>query len=234
MAKLSFLVTYRDRKPMLDGFLKSILGFYPTAEVVVVEQRNDKPFLQGQLLNLAFQRSHRDIVVLMDVDIRLREFVDFPACMNLIQHPFVAYDRIWNCDSKGRALAERRGVNGCYGGCCVFTRKQFEASCGYSNLIVGWGGDDTILNRRAGEMKRLTNTVLHITHECRKETTAYIRNAWLCETESRRRKDEDGLRQTIGNVVEEGRDGSVSWYSFDQIGVPLDFKYWSLLQESLP
>jgi len=230
MAGLSFIVTYRDRKSQLEGFIRSIKGFYPKAEIVVSEQGYKGEFLQGQLFNLAYPYSGGGVVILMDADIRFQHKVDFSEVADWVQHPFIGYDRILNCTENGRILGERKGIVGCYGGCCVFTRKQFEDSYGYSNLIMGWGGDDTILNNRVGGFKRIVNTVLHVDHGRRKHPHLYERNAVLCRTEHERKKELDGFRQTIGNLMNRTDQDGVVHLVFDRIGVVPNFAYRDLLK----
>jgi len=191
---ISFLVTYRNRKEQLESFVQSIQKLYPNSEIIISEQGNDKPFVQGQLFNLAYLYSQGSIVVLMDVDLRFTAPVNFEWHMQKINHPFMGYNKILNCDSTGKVLGERRHSSISHGGCCVFTRTQFDEANGYSNLMCGWGGEDDMLNIRVGKFKRINNTLHHIDHERTIDPKIYDQNVILYHTEKDRNNHLDGFR----------------------------------------
>jgi glycosyltransferase involved in cell wall biosynthesis len=230
--EISFIVTYRDREEMLRGYLRSIQSFYPTSQIIISEQCDDKPFLQGQLFNLGYKHSDGKIIVLMDVDIRFRRKLDIVDYMQQIQHPFLAYSELFHCDDTDRIRGVRGGSNCSNGGCCVFTREQFEASCGYSNLIVGWGGDDDIMSNRVGGFRRIDNVMFHIQHPRMYCKEIHDGNAEICRTEHQRDKRLDGFRQTTGRLVKERTEGNALYLGYDQIGVTSDFAYSELLRNT--
>lgn len=230
---INFLVSYRDREEVLSGFVKSVQKFYPLSKIIIAEQCDDKPFLQGQLLNLCFQNSVGDILVFMDVDIRFKEKLNIPKFVKMIDHPFIAYNDLWHCDNNGRILGVRKGCAGAFGGCCVFTRKQFQDSGGYSNLIVGWGADDSILNERVGGFERLIQIMLHVKHTRLKRDDTYAGNVHIYETDKNRNKHLDGFRQTTARLLREHINGNVLHLRFDNIGVTPDFAYPELVREQI-
>jgi len=230
---LSFIVTYRDRKDELKDYIHFLRLFYPDSEIVVSEQRNDKPFMQGQLINLAFRYSHGDIVIFMDLDLRFIKFVDFTYHMDSLKKPFMGYNRIINYDKDNTFLGLRMHSNMSHGGCCVFTRKQFEKSNGYSNLMCGWGGEDDILNKRIHGYGRVQNVLRHMEHARNIDGDHYAINVRLYHTDKDRKKKFDGLEQTIGNLIEKRIENNVLYLAFDIIGVTPNFMYKDLLREEL-
>ena len=228
---INFLVSYRDRKNMLSYFVKSIHKFYPESKIIIAEQCDNKPFLQGQLLNLAYKHSIGKIVVFMDVDIRFRKKLDILEIVSTINNPFLAYNDLWHCDVNGRVVGIRRGSDSSNGGCCVFTREQFEASSGYSNLLVGWGGDDDLLNERVGGFVRLENVMLHVIHSRLKRGEIYEGNLYAYKTDAMRDKHLDGFRQTTARLLNKDDDGNKLHLCFDNIGVVPDFVYPELVRD---
>jgi glycosyltransferase involved in cell wall biosynthesis len=228
---ISFLVTYRGRPDLLLGYIQNVRKFYPEEEIVVSGQANSKVFLQGQLFNLAFPYSTGNIVVLMDIDIRFYDFVDFKQHMEMINWPFMGYDRIFDCDERGRKLGVRPGTDRTHGGCSVFTREQFIQSCGYSNLLCDWGADDDVLDIRVGGFRRIHNDLWHVQHKKRKNVDTYIGNSDLYKTESCRDKSKDGYKQTCAKLITKEIIHNVICLKFDEIGVTSDFAYIELLRK---
>lgn len=232
MAEISFITTHRNRRAELTAFIGSIRTFYPTAEIVVCEQCDNRQFLQGQLHNLGYIHSHGDLVVFMDVDLRFQKCIELLDCMDRIQKPFLAYNKIFNCTNNGRVLREREGSRRSNGGCCVFTREQFEQANGYSNLMGGWGGEDDVLRIRiGGKYERLKNTLLHIVHERRKSSDTYEGNVVLLEMEKDRVKELDGFRQTTAKKKYTKKKEDVLYLGFSDIGVVSTFAYRCSLRD---
>ncbi len=229
---LSFIVTHRNRELQLIDYVENIHRFYPNAEIVISEQRNTNVFLQGQLFNLAFPHSHGDIIILMDVDIRFSNTIDFEKWMGVLKHPFIGYDRIFNCDENKKILNIRPGTDRTHGGCCVFTRDQFIDSCGYSNLMCDWGAEDDILDIRVNGFKRIHNSLLHIYHEKRKSSITYPRNRIMYETEKKRDKKLDGWKQTTAKLKDKQQGYNSIYLVFDEITVTKDFAYLNLLKDN--
>lgn len=229
---INFLVSYRDRETMLSYFVKSIHKFYPESKIIIAEQCDDKPFLQGQLLNLCYQNSFGKVLVFMDVDIRFREKLDILKFVPIMNHPFLAYSDLWHCNINGRVMGIRNGSKHSNGGCCVFTREQFEASSGYSNLLVGWGGDDDLLSERVGGFERLEHTMLHVKHARLKRGEIYEGNLQAYRTDSTRDRHLDGFRQTTARLLNKEDDGNKLHLRFDNIGVVPDFVYPELVRDA--
>lgn len=229
---INFLVSYRNRKHMLPHYIKSIHNFYPESKIIIAEQCDEKPFLQGQLLNLAYKHNTGKIIVFMDVDIRFRQKLDILEIVSSVNHPFLAYNDLWHCDMNGRVVEVRKGSNSSNGGCCVFTKEQFEASSGYSNLLVAWGGDDDILNERVDGFIRLKNIMLHVKHPRLKRGEIYEGNVHAYKTDFTRDKHLDGFRQTTARLLKKEEDERKLHLYFDNIGVVSDFAYPELVRNA--
>jgi hypothetical protein len=229
----SFITTHRNRDELLNEFRAMIHQQYPNDELIVVEQWNDLPFMQGQLYNLAVPHSTGEIVILMDVDMRFTIPVDFKHHMQRLQRPFIGYDRIINVDGNGKEQGIREFSHASHGGCCVFTRKQWELSCGFSNLMCWWGGEDDILNQRVGGYARISNMLHHITHERSINGHHYDINVKMYHSDSKRKKELDGYKQTVGNLVRNERVGNDLYLAYDRISVVPDFQYRDLLRDIL-
>jgi len=230
----SFITTYRNRPECLKGFISNVRRYYPLSEIIIVEQKNDAIYIQGQLYNLGYSFSNGQFIILMDADIRFRNRLQFSTLMAKYKHPFIAYDRLINCKEDGTLLDVRFGSNKANGGCCIFTRSQFEESSGYSNLLFGWGGDDDVINKRVNGFRRMQNTLLHVKHDiAKRDPEIYDENVRLLETEEQRKKDLDGFRQTIGHVESLSWNKNVLHVQFDKIGVVPSFAYASLLRSHL-
>lgn len=54
---LTIIVPYRDRKSHLDQFIPHMNNWVPDANILIVEQADDKPFNRARLLNIGFLNS---------------------------------------------------------------------------------------------------------------------------------------------------------------------------------
>lgn len=229
----SFIVTHRNRPELLDGYKTMLRKFHPIDQLIVVEQGNDLPFMQGQLFNLGFTHAIGDMIILMDIDMRFTVPVNFYEHMKTIQKPFMGYDKIINIDANGNQIGIREMSQYSHGGCCVFTRKQFEDSCGYSNLMCWWGAEDDILNIRVGGFRRIHNTLHHVQHERSIHGSHYDTNVKIYHSEKTRRKELDGYKQTVASLIKKEQNKNTLTLVYDKISVVPDYKYRELLREVL-
>lgn len=167
---ISFILSYKkNRLHHLINFEPNIKTHYKDYEIIVCEQDDDEEFKRGQLLNLGFKKSSGDILVFLDVDIRFVEYVDFYGIMEKISRPFLPWDHRQQILENGPndfsiLKDESYYCTQGFGGMTVFSRIQFEKSCGFSNLFCGWGGEDTALNMRCGGISRVPGNLYHIKH----------------------------------------------------------------------
>ncbi len=234
---VSFIVPLRGRTEHLDGFIHTIERTYADIpyEVILVEQADDLLFKRGQLCNLGFKKSQGDIVVFQDIDTRYLEPIDFEHHLNRLGRPYAGYDTIAHIQEPRvgeYVVTETEPRPWGYGACAVFSREQFKACHGFSNLIVGWGGEDDVIAARA-RMERLACTLAHVTHDQlpRNEVTNtawHKQNVFFMQTDHSRNHSKDSFRQTMATEISCGplRDrANFTIYRYKDISVPDDFVY---------
>ena len=148
---ISFIVPISKRKiDRIDALLFNISKFYRNDEheVIIAELSDSEGFKLGQIRNLGFKKSSGDIVVFIDVDIRLKDKVDFKEELELHNVPVVCWRNIIKAvEFKVGDIEEisypqeGRGLAGCF----AQYREQFIKANGFSNLLIGWGKEDDIL-----------------------------------------------------------------------------------------
>lgn len=229
---VSFVVPLRERQSQVDGCIETVRGNTSKFELILCHQADRMLFKRGQLCNLGYKESKGEIVVFLDVDMRFIERIDFRALMNIHQHPYVPFRFIDKLvvNNAGYVVKRREQRWASVGGCCVFTKEQFEKCHGFSNLCVGWGWEDDLLNGRVG-FKLLEGRIGHLTHNSEPrahEDTA--RNRTIAENDCAREACYDGYLQTIARKVGEDKIGdNIRRTMFLDITVPPDFKYADLL-----
>lgn len=142
MEKLSIIVPYRNRKlhlkefvpymestPVLDG-----IDF----EIIIVEQRDQKPFNRGKLLNIgvSFSRPESTYYCFHDVDM-LPTRCDYSPCLV----PTHLASQVQQFDWK-------MPYENYFGGVTLFDRESFLNINGFSNEYWGWGAEDDDLRFR--------------------------------------------------------------------------------------
>jgi glycosyltransferase involved in cell wall biosynthesis len=229
----SIIVPFRGRAEHLAGLLVNLANCFEEYEVLVMEQSNCSPFKRGQLLNLGFQRSAGDVIVLLDVDMRFLVPINVEMLLRKWQRPLLPFSRITQVseDKEGnlKELESHERLEA-YGGCNLFLREDFAACGGFSNMLRGWGGEDNILNERA-RFHRLDLPLAHVKHGTikafeKKADEDYLHNCRMLSTHAERITELDGWRQTVG-VREEVKKVSenVKHFAFEEIWVTKDFAY---------
>ncbi|MBD3407260.1 MAG: hypothetical protein GF411_14160 [Candidatus Lokiarchaeota archaeon] len=222
----SFIVPYRDRQEMIPGLIKNINKYYNNYEILIIEQRNNKPFMRGQLCNLGYQRSIGKYVIFMDVDARFLYKIDLVPK----DRPMVMFTTVVQVKEDGDKLiplSESRRLSG-FGLCTAFSRKQFEESNGFSNLPIGWGCEDNILHKRAN-LIRMPHKMGHVWHGnigWRGKTTkkALANNRKILNAERNKDTSHDSYKHTTGvneikNVAHQYDYNRYIIYSFEDIEV---------------
>ena len=102
------------------------------------------------------------ILVFQDVDIRHLNYINIKELLNEYKKPFVAFDSITQLNENEIGIYDiienEKRLCG-YGACSIFNREQFIISGGFSNLIFGWGVEDTIMNDRVNEYERYNQSL---------------------------------------------------------------------------
>lgn len=140
MPKLGVCVPFRDRDEHLAEFIPHMTNILNKQNIefriYVAHQKNESPFNRGKLLNIAFTEALKDecdYFAFHDVDLLpFAEGCDysFPG-----KYPLHLSTEI---DEYGYGLPYDKN----FGGCVLFTKKQFEAINGFSNEYWGWGSED--------------------------------------------------------------------------------------------
>lgn len=160
MKKLSIICAYRNRPDRIDTFVSSFSSLYPDAELVVIEQMDNKLFNKGFLYNAGTLYCCGDILAFIDVDIRIKECIP----LHLLDEPFYPYTRIIQCDADIKEVESKKRWVDCPGGFYVVPKQLCISVNGHSNLFSGHGWEDTNFKNRANIQKRLDNTIYHIEH----------------------------------------------------------------------
>ncbi len=140
--RLAIIVPYRDRRKQLDIFIPHIDSFLKDKgidyQIIVAEQRDDRPFNRGQLCNAAFDVVKDDFDYFCFHDVSLLpmtddcdySFTDEPTHLAMIVDdvdvPYVEFT----------------------GGVFLISKEHFEQSNGFSDEYWGWGFEDIDLLHR--------------------------------------------------------------------------------------
>jgi hypothetical protein len=155
MNKLGIIVPYRNREEQLDIFKKEITEYLNSKniefELIIVEQKDDKPFNRGKLLNIGFQKAVElscNYVVFHDVDM-IPINVDY-SYSNKVLH--LATNFISDSDYS------KETFDSYFGGVTMFPIEIFQKINGYSNEYWGWGFEDDDLLKRCIDNNVETNS----------------------------------------------------------------------------
>jgi hypothetical protein len=241
---ISVIVPYRDRPRHLPGCLRTLAEHVGEEyEVLISEQADGGHFLRGQLANLAFGRAAGQIVVIMDVDARFMVRQEFSQWSAEQGKPLLPWARVVDVaeDAAGRLTPLGAPITwgpNAPGMCNVLTRKQFEASNGFSNLTIGWGAEDNVFDFRVGRFARLDITIAHVAHRADRDkvlrSERRASNMMLCLTDRRRNAAADSVRQTLATELPAevlSQSPRIVKYAWRDITVPADFSYRELLDD---
>lgn len=252
---ISFIVPLNKRKlDRLEGLFYNISNLYGypnnlNYEFIIIEQDEEEPFKLGQDRNIGFKKSIGDIVIFLDVDIRLKKYLNFEEKLNnkegksLVCWEYITQvneDNNFNLIETENKLKKGKGK----GGCIAFKKENFIKSCGYSNLIIGWGKEDELLKSRI-KLERIEDLeIYHVYHKDKREKwgikkenlgIALDRNVRIVNMVRSGLIDsaEDGYNQTISDIAlkEEKYNGLYKHYTVSNIRVSHDFKYIELYKE---
>lgn len=115
---MKIIVPYRDRPNHLARFITHMKDYLPAADIVVVEQCDEKPFNRGKLLNIGFEKAAADeFYCFHDVDM-------LPVTVD--------YTCDWKHEVTQLALSsiQKRDY---LGGVTLFTSDAFVTANGYPN-----------------------------------------------------------------------------------------------------
>jgi len=129
----SIIVPYRDRPDHLAKFVPHYTALFPMAEIIVVEQADNRPFNRGWLLNVGFEQAIGNHVIFHDIDMiaasGMQHYIKFP------EHPT-------QLATHAQQFGYRMPFPEYFGGVTSFSVDDFEACNGFSNNFWSWGGED--------------------------------------------------------------------------------------------
>lgn len=230
---ISFIVPIRGRMEMVPGFIQNIKDNFDNFEIIFCYQDDNLLFRKGQLSNLGYQYSTKDLVAFINVDYRFLSRVPIEKEMEINRVPLITF--LYACrvrEIKGRVVEEKCGPSRTPGGCQVFTREQFEKIGGHTNLILGWGIDDVVINIRVRQFYTafhfLPYRMGHVIHD---KFVEYPKREYVkgcnCRVAIHPPSDPeyDSFRETEADLVGMKRSGpNIFLLSFTNIRVSRDFR----------
>lgn len=137
--KLAVIVPYRNRESHLNVFIPYLEDYLTSKkipfEIFIIEQKDNKPFNRGKLLNVGYKESGNDFdyFCFHDVDM-LPIKVDYSYC----DRPTHLADKVDGEES----------FYNYFGGVTIVNKLDFKIINGYSNEYWGWGFEDDDLLQR--------------------------------------------------------------------------------------
>jgi glycosyltransferase involved in cell wall biosynthesis len=156
MKHFSIAICYRNREAHLNitvPRLREVFG--NDAEIIVVEQNDNKKFRRGNLFNEGAKAASNPVVIFHDVDHYPLD-VQYWDGVSDVYLPINQVQFVYN-DLTFKPLTEvpggyrhfKDGVDSNYfGGVEVFVKESFFRINGYNHLYTGWGREDEDLRER--------------------------------------------------------------------------------------
>ena len=178
MKKLAIIVPYRDRQKELDVFLPHIDSFLKDKnvnyQVIVIEQRDERPFNRGKLFNAAFDLIKDEFDYFCFHDVNLLPMVDEcdysykekPTHLaSVIDDSYYPYEEF-------------------IGGVFIMTKEDFQKVNGFSNEYWGWGYEDNDLLERIKDKKVSTRKLIDMSSASKSQifydfTQVYLYNDFI-------------------------------------------------------
>ena len=140
--RLAIIVPYRDRRKQLDIFIPHMDSFLKDKgidyQIIVAEQRDDRPFNRGKLCNVVFNTVKDDFDYFCFHDVNLLPLTDdsdysYPKkpthLASIVDDEFIPYEEF-------------------IGGVFLINKEHFEQINGFCDEYWGWGyEDDDLLER---------------------------------------------------------------------------------------
>ena len=236
---ISFIIPNRNGSN-LKYVIENIKNTYNTynIEIIIVEQDDDKPFKRGQLLNIGIIKCNGEFVIMHDNDVIHLQKVPILKEYYSKNEPFLGFDYISQIkleNNKPIITLTEKNDTGC-GAFLVTKKKDILNVNGYSNLYIGWGAEDNEISCRLcnnnvmrPQVRRLHNTIGHISHPKRSNTALVEQNRKRLYGRANRLIDDDGIKQMSYSITKEEIINGVTYVYVNNIGVIDSFKYKHLL-----
>ena len=147
MSKMAVIVPYRDRRKQLDIFIPHFDEFMKDKDIdykiFVIEQRDDRPFNRGKLINVGCKEipDEYDYFCFHDVDmLPMSDDCDY-------SYPHTPRHIAGEVEAHNYQLPFVEYIGGVF----LITREDFKKINGYSNEYWGWGVEDLDLLFRIRE-----------------------------------------------------------------------------------
>jgi hypothetical protein len=140
--RLAIIVPYRDRRKQLDIFIPHMDSFLKDKgidyQIIVAEQRDDRPFNRGKLCNIVFNTIKDDFDYFCFHDVNLLPLTDdsdysYPKkpthLASIVDDEFIPYEEF-------------------IGGVFLINKEHFEQINGFCDEYWGWGYEDNDLLER--------------------------------------------------------------------------------------
>ena len=140
--RLAIIVPYRDRRKQLDIFIPHMDSFLKDKgidyQIIVAEQRDDRPFNRGKLCNIVFNTVKDDFDYFCFHDVNLLPLTDdsdysYPKkpthLASIVDDEFIPYEEF-------------------IGGVFLINKEHFEQINGFCDEYWGWGYEDNDLLER--------------------------------------------------------------------------------------
>lgn len=124
---MHIIVPYRNRPDHLTAFIKHMSAYLPGADIVVVEQADNKPFNRAKLLNVGFLETNPDFFCAHDVD-HLPLSLDYSPKIGVTQ-----------------LASSQIQLHGFLGGVTMFDNKTFRKVGGYDNDFFHRAEDNSLM-----------------------------------------------------------------------------------------
>ena len=237
MNNVTFIIPNRggERIPyVINNFEKTFKDFFDNISFIIVEQNDTYPFKRGQLFNVALNYVTTEWVGLIDNDIfNIDKFNPIQIYQKFGNKPYVAFNKISQAKLYGENFTvtktELRTAG--FGAFNFMKTEDFKKVNGFSNLCIGWGVEDNILNYKIG-FKRYIHTLGHITHPRRVNNEPDLlksNNDILKKYQAKQIQSVyDGLKQTTYTVDKTETTDNVTKLFVSNINVCNDYKYKAL------
>ena len=204
-------------------------------EIMVIEQNDAMPFMRGQLFNIGVKYANGTYIALSDNDIfhlRKVDWIDIHDCCNC---PIIGWRWISQVSLNGghTKITSTREITGGFGAFNFMKKSEFISFNGFSNLFIGYGGEDKLYATRFSYI-RVPQNLGHITHPSHRnmnpknlEYNIELATQYVNKID----KTKDGFAQTTFNENENVVINGVRYIKVSNISVTPDYYYTNLLDK---
>lgn len=233
--QITFIIPNRGGKH-INFIIKRLNAFYPGSKYIVITQDDNKPFMRGQLWNIAYKYIDTDYMCFIDNDMFFPKFVDLIKAYNQLNcialQPFkiIRQVEIVNGATVKKLSEARKGIYG-KGGATFISKSNFEKIGGMSNLYIGYGCEDSDFDYRSGGIADINEVICHIQHKRRNNDYHWDINKQIFNDVKNRDTQKDSFADTKYTLVKESIDGNTTLLSVKDIIVDESFEYQDILKK---